>query len=117
MWLIFVAALGAAATVSVLWVGYRTRSAVVLGFGLGVVAFGLLLSVGLLCWVAVSGVDGGSLYPAVGGLFGVSLIAAGNASNVPPDGEQTVSTVLLVGVSVTLVVEFALAVLSELPRG
>ena len=116
VWSVFIAALSAAATVLFLQVGYGTRSSVVVGFALGVATVGLLLSVGLLGWVAVSGVDGGSLYPAAGGLFATSLIAAGNATAISSAGEPRVTTVLIVGASVMILVGFVLAFVSELPR-
>ena len=116
VWSILVAALSAVATVLLLQVGYGTRSSVALGFALGVATVGLLLSVGLLGWVAVSGVDGRSLYPVAGGLLGISLIAVGNATAIPSAGEPRISTLVLVGVSVMILVMFVLGFVSELAR-
>ena len=89
------------------------ESSVVLGFALGVAVVGLALAIGLLGWTALSGVDGGSLYPAAAGVLSASMLTVGVASNYS-GGEPRTVQIVLAAAGVLMLVGFALLFISEL---
>lgn len=89
------------------------ESSVVLGFALGVAVVGLALAIGLLGWTALSGVDGGSLYPAATGVLSASMLTVGVASNYS-GGEPRTVQIVLAAAGVLMIVGFALLFISEL---
>ena len=108
-----VGTVGAATVALLLDLRYGEQPSVVLGFALGVAVVGLALAVCLLCWTALSGVDGGSLYPAVAGVLSASMITAGAASNYA-GGELQTAQIVVAYAGVLIVVGFVLLFVSEL---
>jgi hypothetical protein len=100
---------GAGTAALLLDVRYGDEPSVVLGFALGVAVVGLALAIGFLGWTALSGVDGGSLYPAAAGVLSASMLTVGVASNYS-GGEPRTAQIVLAAAGVLMVVGFALLV-------
>ncbi|ERH10006.1 MAG: hypothetical protein J07HX64_01773 [halophilic archaeon J07HX64] len=132
-WAVAAGTVGAVLAVLLLEFRYGSRSSVVLGFTLGVATAGLTLALALFAWVALSEVDGDSLYPAAAGVLSGSLLTLGVASSLPGGlsesalsggpvqasarADPRTAQILLVGAGVLVTVGFALLFLSELTTG
>ncbi len=104
---------GAGTAALLLDLRHGDEPSVVLGFALGVAVAGLALAIGFLGWTALSGVDGGSLYPAAAGVLSASMLTVGVASNYS-GGQPRTAQIVLAAAGVLMIVGFALLFISEL---